>query len=241
MPIHPAGRTSASPHSAAMLLRWGSTLILIVLVFTLLPAAAQPARALAQPAALPPFRATISTVSPTNLPYSWRAGCPVSPLQLRALHLLFYGFDKKAHLGTIVVNATVVSAVLAVFKRLYQGHFPIRAMQPVDVFHASDPASMAADNTSGFNCRYAVTTGPRQWSVHAYGEAIDVNPVENPYLEAGKAEPSAGAAFLNRTPLRPGMSGPRSLLNAAFASVGWQWGGRWSASPDYQHFSSTGG
>ena len=190
---------------------------------------------------LPSFSASVAPVLARNLPFTWRAGCPVGPSSLRELRLRFYGFDGQSHLGTIIVNAGVVGAVIDVFRVLYQKHFPIRRMQPVDVFRGSDPASMAADNTSGFNCRYAVTTGPRQWSVHAYGEAIDVNPVENPYLEAGEVEPAAGAAFLNRADRRPGMAVPNGVLNAAFASIGWQWGGRWSASPDYQHFSSTGG
>jgi hypothetical protein len=100
---------------------------------------------------------------------------------------------------------------------------------------------MAADNTSAFNCRYAVAPGPKQWSVHAYGEAVDVNPVENPYLEGGKVRPSAGKPYLARSRVRPGMAVAGGKLVQAFALVGWQWGGRWTGSPDYQHFSSTGG
>jgi hypothetical protein len=100
---------------------------------------------------------------------------------------------------------------------------------------------MAADNTSGFNCRFAVSPGPPQWSVHAFGEAIDVNPVENPYLEGGAVQPPAGAAYLTRSLVRPGMAMPGGQLVEAFAAVGWAWGGRWSAAPDYQHFSLTGG
>jgi len=130
--------------------------------------------------------------------------------------------------------------VLAVFGFLYRQRFPIRQMKPIDAYHGNDNASMAADNTSGFNCRYAVTTGPKAWSVHAYGEAIDVNPVENPYLEAGKVLPPAGAAYANRSHARPGMALPTGVLVYAFDAAGWKWGGLW-ASPDYQHFSLTGG
>jgi D-alanyl-D-alanine carboxypeptidase-like protein len=100
---------------------------------------------------------------------------------------------------------------------------------------------MAADNTSAFNCRYAVAPGPKHWSVHAYGEAIDVNTVENPYVEGGVVRPPAGRRFLDRTNVRPGMAVPSGILVRAFLSVGWRWGGRWQASPDYQHFSATGG
>jgi hypothetical protein len=152
-----------------------------------------------------------------------------------------WGFDGRAHLGTIVVNRAVVADVVSVFKTLYRERFPIRRMEPVDAFRGSDPKSMAADNTSAFNCRYAVTSGPKHWSAHAYGEAIDVNPVENPYLEGGVVRPAAGAAYVNRTRVRPGMALAGGQLVNAFAAVGWKWGGRWSASPDYQHFSATGG
>ena len=127
------------------------------------------------------------------------------------------------------------------FKQLYAERFPIRRMEQIAAFHGSDNASMAADNTSAFNCRYAVTTGPKQWSVHAYGEAIDVNTVENPYREGGSILPPAGAAYANRNDVRPGMAVPGGELVKAFASVGWFWGGRWTGSPDYQHFSKTGG
>jgi hypothetical protein len=190
---------------------------------------------------LPPYTATVSTVTRSTVRYSWRPGCPVSPSQLRLLHLRYVGFDGRSHVGSIIVNAAVVSDIISVFGRLYAARFPIRRMVPVDVYHGQDPASMAADNTSGFNCRYAVAPGPPQWSVHAYGEAIDVNPVENPYVEHGDAQPAAGASFLDRADVRPGMAVPGGPLVEAFASVGWYWGGRWTDSPDYQHFSLTGG
>ncbi len=157
------------------------------------------------------------------------------------LHLSYWGFDGTAHTGTLVVGATVVGAVTTIFRTLFDDRFPIAKMQPEDAYGGSDPASMADDNTSGFNCRLAVTTGSPQWSVHAYGEAIDVNPVENPYIEGGEVQPPSGAAFTDRSVVRPGMAVPGGPLVAAFAAVGWQWGGRWAGSPDYQHFSATGG
>lgn len=189
---------------------------------------------------VPAFTGTIATVTGADVPSTYHAGCPVPPAQLRMLHVSYWGFDGRPHVGTMVVNSAVTQAVLAVFSRLYADRFPIRRMEPVDAFGGSDPASMAADNTSGFNCRDAVAPGPPQWSVHAYGEAIDVNTVENPYVEGGTVQPAAGAAFLDRSAHRAGMAFPGGELVAAFASVGWQWGGRWSA-PDYQHFSATGG
>lgn len=159
---------------------------------------------------------------------------------MRALHMSYWGFDDRPHTGTLIVNANAVDAALAVFGRLYSERFPIRQMQPVAVYGGSDPASMAADNTSGFNCRYAVAPGPPQWSAHAYGQAIDVNTVENPYVQGNDVQPPAGSAFVDRSVHRPGMAFYGGELVSAFAAQGWQWGGRWS-DPDYQHFSSTGG
>jgi hypothetical protein len=190
----------------------------------------------------PRFSATVSgPLSPRDVPFSWHPGCPVSPSELRAIHLSYVGFDGAAHTGEIIVNASVAGQVITVFSLLYRARFPIRAMKPVDVFRGSDPRSMAADNTSGFNCRRAVAPGPPHWSMHAYGLAIDVNTLQNPYVEAGSGvHPSAGAAYLDRSDIRPGMAHPGGILVSAFRSVGWGWGGYWAGSPDYQHFSVNG-
>ena len=188
-----------------------------------------------------PFSATVSPVTAAQLRWSYRPGCPVVPAQLRRVRLRYWGFDGASHTGSLVVNASVTRDVVSAFHRLYDERFPVRRMQPIDAYHGSDNRSMAADNTSAFNCRYAVAAGPKRWSVHAYGEAVDVNPVENPYLEGGKVRPAAGKPYLARSRVRPGMAVPGGQLVQAFALVGWQWGGRWTGSPDYQHFSSTGG
>jgi hypothetical protein len=193
------------------------------------------------PRAADPFTATISPVAAAQLPFTYRAGCPVAPAQLRLLRVGYWGFDDRPHVGVIVVGAAVAVSVVSVFRTLYDERFPIREMRLEDDFGGSDPKSMAADNTSGFNCRDAVASGPPKWSAHAYGTAIDVNPVENPYVEGGAVQPAAGARFADRTFVRAGMSEPDGMLNRAFAAIGWQWGGRWTATPDYQHFSATGG
>lgn len=197
---------------------------------------------LATRAALPPFAArTSGPLTAAAVPFSWHKGCPVPPAALRRLTLSYVGFDGQSHTGAIIVNAAVTRAVANVFHRLYDGRFPVRAMEPIDAFHGSDVRSMAADNTSGFNCRLAVSSGPPTWSMHASGEAIDVNPVENPYLEPGHPyQPPAGVAYANRADHRPGMAYPGGLLVTAFSAVGWGWGGNWTGSPDYQHFSING-
>ena len=186
-----------------------------------------------------PFVGTVSPVTAADLPSTWRPGCPVGPEDLSMLHMSYWGFDDQPHVGTMVVATSVSSAVLKVFGTLYTERFPIRQMVPVDAFGGSDAASTAADNTAGFNCRYAVAPGPPQWSAHAYGEAIDVNTVENPYIEGGQVLPPNATAYVDRSDIRPGMAYWGGELVDAFASVGWQWGGRWS-DPDYQHFSATG-
>jgi hypothetical protein len=195
----------------------------------LVPGAAEPAA--------PRFVGTVSRVTAADLPHSYRPGCPVGPSQLRLLRVSYRGFDGAAHVGSIVVHVATVRAVLTVFERLYAAGFPIRRLEPVDAYRGSDAASMAADNTSAFNCRYV--GGTRRWSMHAYGQAIDVNPVENPYVNGSTVSPRAGREYLDRSRARPGMAVAGRVLVRAFDAVGWHWGGRW-ASPDYQHFSTTG-
>lgn len=177
-------------------------------------------------------------VTAADLPHSWHAGCPVAPAQLRLVTLPYRDFGGVRRTGEVVVNARVVTAVVAVFRELYAAGFPIRSLRRVDAYGGDDNRSMAADNTSSFNCRDAV--GGSGWSQHAYGLAVDVNPVENPYVFGGHVLPPAGSAYLDRTDHRRGMAYVGSAVNRAFARQGWGWGGRWS-SPDYQHFSTSGG
>lgn len=189
----------------------------------------------------PAFTSDVSAVSTAQLGGTWHAGCPVGSSQLRLLQMSYWGFDNRPHLGAMVVNASVVASVIKVFSTLYAARFPIQEMVPESAYAGNDNAAAAADDTSGFNCRYAVTPGPPRWSVHAYGEAIDVNDVQNPYIDGTTVIPPAGAAYEDRSDVRPGMAVPGGTLVDSFASVGWQWGGRWTSSPDYQHFSLTGG
>ena len=196
---------------------------------------------LSAPAAMtqpPRFVGSIERVSAANLPHSWRPGCPVGPAQLRLLRLGYWGFDGRPRVGLLVVRDRVARDVVTVFRRLYAARFPIRRLRKVDAYRGSDDASMAADNTSGFNCRFV--SGTRRWSQHAYGEAIDVNPLENPYVQGARVSPPAGRRYLDRSNVRPGMAASGGVLVRAFAAVGWRWGGRWSGSADYQHFSTSG-
>jgi D-alanyl-D-alanine carboxypeptidase len=186
-------------------------------------------------AAAPAFRGTVEPVRWADLRFSYRAGCPVGPSQLRTVSVSHWGFDGKPRVGRIVVAKRVAPGVLSVFRALWQAKFPIRRLQPVSAYRGSDDASMAADNTSGFNCRFV--GGTSRWSMHAYGEAIDVNPVENPYVRGTTVSPPAGRAYLDRSRPRPGMAVRGRVLVRAFTAVGWKWGASFG---DYQHFSTTG-
>jgi hypothetical protein len=192
------------------------------------------------PAAAAPFVGTVSPVRQQDMRFSHRNGCPVGPADLRLVRVSFRGFNGRTHVGALVVHRRITGDVIRVFRRLYTAGFPIRRMTPVSAYRGSDDASMAADNTSGFNCRRAVGSATGGWSQHAYGTAIDVNPVENPYVLRGRALPPAGRRYLDRSKFRPGMALRGGVLVKAFESVGWTWGGRWAGSPDYQHFSVTG-
>jgi hypothetical protein len=192
------------------------------------------------PSGPPPFTGTVTDATAADVPRSWRAGCPVGPDRLAVLRLSHWDFDGQPRVGTLIAHRDVAAGLVAVFETLYRERFPIRRMEPVDVYDGSDDASMAADNTSAFNCRRAVAAGTPGWSEHAYGRAIDVNPVENPYVFGRRVLPPGGSDYLDRANRRPGMAVPDGILVRAFAGAGWSWGGDRRSNPDYQHFSTTG-
>jgi hypothetical protein len=170
---------------------------------------------------------------------SWHAGCPVGLDDLRLVRARYRGFDGRVHTGRLVVNRDVARSVLGVLRRLYAARFPIRRMVPVDAYGASDFRSIEADNTSAFNCRYV--DGTTRWSEHAYGRAIDLNPIENPYVTAaGTTSHTASRRYLRRSAYRRGMAVEGGVVVRAFDAAGFGWGGRWSGDRDYQHFSASG-
>jgi hypothetical protein len=170
---------------------------------------------------------------------SWQKGCPVGLDDLRYVRVSYVGFDGEAHSGELMVNASAVKAMRGALRTLYRARFPIRRMRLVDDYRGDDYASIQADNTSAFNCRRA--TGLSRWSDHAYGRAIDINPIENPYVSAdGSTAHVQSIPYLNRKRHRRGMAFQGGVLVRAFAEQGWGWGGSWSGPVDYQHFSSTG-
>jgi hypothetical protein len=198
---------------------------------------------LAAPQATSGFRGTVSPISPAlarqMTGVSWHRGCPVGLGDLRAIRATYHGFDGRDHTGTLIVHRDVASQFLTALRRLYAEGFPIRRIVPVDAYGGSDFSSIEADNTSAFNCRYV--DGTTRWSEHAYGRAIDINPIENPYVtSAGTTSHPASRPYVRRDPFRPGMAVEGHALVRAFDSVGFGWGGRWSGAKDYQHFSASG-
>jgi hypothetical protein len=172
---------------------------------------------------------------------SWHPGCPVGLDDLRLLRIGYWDFAGRARVGRMIVAAPAVRPVRRAFARLFAARFPIRRMRLVDDYGASDFASIAADNTSAFNCRLA--TGSTHFSEHAFGRAIDINPIENPYVYPdGTTVHAASRPFLDRGHHRTGMAFHGGVLLRAFQAVGWGWGGDWRppSATDYQHFSSTG-
>ena len=188
----------------------------------------------------PPFTSSVATVTAASLGKSWHAGCPVGPDRLRALTVTYWGFDGRAHTGTLIVATVALAPMREAWRRMYAARFPMRRVTPVSAYGGDDNRSMAADNTSAFNCRYAVANGPKRWSEHAYGQAVDIDPYENPYTLDGRVYPPGATTYTHRSDVRPGMIVPGSAPVRAFSAVGWGWGGRWSSSPDYQHFSASG-
>jgi poly-gamma-glutamate synthesis protein (capsule biosynthesis protein) len=175
--------------------------------------------------------------------YTHRAACPVALKDLRYLRMSFVRFNGKTGTGEMVVHEDQANAVVGVFRRLYDAQWPIRRMRLVDDYQGDDDLSMSADNTSAYNCR--LVGGGTEWSEHAYGRAIDLNPVENPYVTDSAVVPPEGRQFA-RIDRSADADVPRGAIRAddvvvaAFARIGWEWGAEWSSSSDYQHFSYTG-
>jgi hypothetical protein len=196
------------------------------------------------PSRPPAFRLRVSTVDAALRRSmlkagSWQPGCPVAVSDLRVLTLTYWGFDGAVHTGKLMVHASAVRPVAHAMRRLFQAHFPIRRMQLVEAWGASDDRSMAADNTSAYNGRQ-VPGFPGVWSEHAKGTAIDIDPLENPMIRWSEVSPPNGAHYVDRSLRLPGMIHADDVVVRAFAEVGWKWGGDYHSLKDYQHFSATG-
>jgi hypothetical protein len=207
------------------------------------PATSPPSAARLPPAPPPPpatrpapAAATIQPVSAADLGPSWRPGCPLDPRRLRRVEINHIGFDGKTHRGDLIVHEDLAAEVIAIFEQLLQLRYPIEKIRSVDNYPAADDElSMEDNNTSAFNCREIPGTG--RWSQHAFGRAIDLNPLLNPYIDrTGAFQPKNAAPYLDRNRTDPGVLHEGDPAVRVFTDRGWRWGGDWRTPSDYQHF-----
>ena len=203
-------------------------------------------------AALPsaPFQSSVQSLpasvrSQVRHAGAYHSGCPVPLSHLRLLSVSYVGFDGQSHAGQLVVNRAAAGSLRRVFAKLYELRFPIRHMALSDRYGPARSLPADGDVSASFECRQAAPSpcvggsGTGSWSEHAYGEAIDLNPLDNPYVGCGQSRDPATRPYFNRSRRRPGMV--TGAVVRAFRSIGWGWGGSWSGSTkDYMHFSATG-
>ena len=208
-------------------------------------------RLLAIPLALVALHEPDSSIRPlseslkSNLAHGqWHAGCPVALSQLRLVTVPYVDFDGLTREGQVIVNRDVAGSVSTVFRKLYELKFPIRHMRLSEMYGPRRAIPEDEDVTGSFWCRDSVPspcvggTASGHWSNHAYGHAIDINPIENPYIGCGKVYDPRMAPYVDRSKRKKGMVTPAVVR--AFRSIGWGWGGDWSGTKDYMHFSTNG-
>ncbi len=174
---------------------------------------------------------------------TWRPGCPVALADLALLRFNHVGLDGRIHRGRLVVHRSVAAQVLGAFRTLFEAGFPLERVDLARRFRPNADPDTRRNATAGFNCRPVLTPdGPgTTLSQHAYGLAVDVNPLLNPYVAAdGSVRNRYARPYADRSRLRPGMIREGDVVVRAFAAIGWSWGGRWSGAKDYMHFSLTG-
>ena len=181
---------------------------------------------------------------------SYRQNDDISLEDLRYLKVLFRNFEGETEVGEMIVNRAIADDTLDVFHALYDASYPIRKIHLVDEYWktdgaTADEASMEDDNTSAFN--YRTMTNSDKLSNHALGYAIDLNPLENPYVrqedDGFSVSPDTAEArsYADRQNMRPYMIDSRDKAYLEFTAHGFTWGGDWSNPKDYQHFEKSAG
>lgn len=190
-----------------------------------------------------PPRATFGPIPDNVWSYmqgrSLRPGLPCARRdELVLMRVPYRDFQGETRMGALIVASKVAAQVAAIFDEIYaSGRFRIYQMRLIDDFEGDDDRSIAANNTSGFNCRLTDHGG---LSKHALGLAIDINPVQNPYREGNVTAPEAGRDYDQPQERHSGIAGlivEGDVVTRAFGRRGWSWGGRWKHTVDYQHFS----
>lgn len=182
------------------------------------------------------FHSSVGPVPPDVASRStWEQACPVALEDLRYVTVSFWGFDDRAHTGELLVEAGSADGMTQVFQRLFEARYPVEEMRITSRPELDAPLTGDGNNTSAFVCR--PTRGSTHWSQHAYGLAIDVNPFQNPYVNGERVLPELATSYLDRGNVRPGMILAGDPVVAAFAAIGWEWGGAWNSPTDTMHFS----
>jgi len=150
--------------------------------------------------------------------------------QLTLVDVEYYSFDKKLHRGQLVINKKAAKDIIEIFEIIKEIKFPVNKVIPVVYYYWSDEASMKDNNSSSFN--YRIVKGFKVLSAHSYGLTIDINPMQNPHVK-GKTILPSGAKYDTKS---EGTIIRDSRIVNEFKKRGWQWGGRWRSSKDYQHF-----
>lgn len=171
---------------------------------------------------------------------TWREDCPVTRDELRYVRVSHWGFEGGVHTGEMILNAEVAEDVVSVFRRLFEIEYPIESLRVADMeaLDTTIPPTGDGNGSGAFVCRAAKKS--TRWSDHAYGTAIDLNSFQNPYKKDSSVIPELATSYLDRDNWRPGMIRADGQVVAAFASIGWGWGGSWRSSKDYMHFSQSG-
>jgi hypothetical protein len=160
------------------------------------------------------------------------------------LTLPYWDFTDQAKIGHLIVHKSVGSEVRDVFVQMFRDKsYNFERMELIDVYGGNDRASMGANNTSAYNCR--VVSGTTRLSSHGRGLAIDINPIQNPYVTLKITSPPAGKPWdtpdeRRKAKSQKGLILKDSAITKAFKAKGWYWGGEWKNSKDYQHFSKDG-
>jgi len=164
------------------------------------------------------------------------ANCPLDiKNKQRLINVNYYSFDNRVHQGQLVIDVDLVDDIEFAFQEALREKFPINSVIPMS--HVSfrrngiwdDNLSMEANNTSCFN--YRTITGSQSLSMHARGRAIDINPLQNPYIRGDTILPDNS----NYNPEVRGTLTGNNIIVRTLLSRGWVWGGNWTALKDYQH------
>lgn len=167
--------------------------------------------------------------------FTWREDCPVGLDELLYLSLSYFGFDDQVHVGHMIVHQNIAEETVAIFEEIFLNKFPISSMKIMSDFEGDDIVSMENNNSSAFNCR-EILGKKGVFSNHSYGVAIDINPVQNPYITEDQILPVEGKKYLDRNLGERGMIVKGDKIYQAFIKRGWEWGGDWTSLKDYQHF-----